>query len=244
MDAVELHEFFSFAEVALRLNIDNPVKPSSPTGPGRRAGGICRICEVAYTLRRVAEECRIPEFAQGLPTTRAAVAYASMLHAGQRRRFDGAPFILHPLEVGSLLRCAGADDELIAAGVLHDVIEKTPASAADVRRRFGGPVATLVLAVTEDPRIEGYAKRKAALREQVASAGEEALVLFAADKLSKVRELRERLAAPPPRRLAHYRHCLRLLQERLPGSVLTRQFAAELDRVAENVRKPARTGAR
>jgi (p)ppGpp synthase/HD superfamily hydrolase len=192
----------------------------------------------------VAEERRIPEFAKGLPTTRAAVAYASTVHDGQWRRVDGAPFILHPLEVGSLLRHVGADDELIAAGVLHDVIEKTPVSALDVRRRFGSHVATLVLAVTEDPRIDGYAKRKAALREQVGNAGEEALMLFAADKLSKVRELRERLAVPPPRRLAHYRDCLRLLQERLPASVLTSELATELERIGETVRKPGRTAAR
>lgn len=47
-----------------------------------------------------------------------------------------------------------------------------------------------MLAVSDDDRITGYAKRKAALRQQVAGGGEEALTLFAADKLSKLRELR------------------------------------------------------
>jgi len=64
-------------------------------------------------------------------------------------RDDGTPFILHPREVASLLYCAGAPDHLIAAGALHDVIEKTPATAFDLRARFGGRVVSLVLAVTE-----------------------------------------------------------------------------------------------
>lgn len=62
-----------------------------------------------------------------LPQTQAAIEYAERMHAGQRRT-DGTPFILHPLEVASLLLYVGAPDHLIAAGVLHDVLEK-PAPA-------------------------------------------------------------------------------------------------------------------
>ena len=72
-----------------------------------------------------------------LPQTRAAVAYAERQHAGQRRSADGAPFIEHPLEVATLLYHAGASDQVIAAGVLHDTIEKTSTNATDLRARFG-----------------------------------------------------------------------------------------------------------
>jgi (p)ppGpp synthase/HD superfamily hydrolase len=185
----------------------------------------------ARTLARVPRRNRTPEFARRLPKTHAAVDYAERMHAGQRRRADGAAFILHPLEVARLLHDAGAPDHLVAAGVLHDTIEKTAASASALRQLFGRRVATLVLAVTEDPRIESYAKRKAALREQVAKAGEEALTLFAADKTSKVRELRRASVAPPKRRLAHYQRSLRLLQELLPESALTKQLHRELKRL-------------
>ena len=74
---------------------------------------------------------RTPEFAAGLAKTHAALAYAERLHEGQFRAADGAPFILHPIEVGILLRESGAPDEVIAAGVLHDALEKT--DATDVR---------------------------------------------------------------------------------------------------------------
>ncbi len=92
----------------------------------------------------------MPSFIHGLPLTRAAVAYAKRANDGQRRKVDGARFIVHPLEVASLLYYTGAPDHLIAAGVLHDTIEKTHVVASDVRERFGRRVATLVLAVSED----------------------------------------------------------------------------------------------
>ena len=176
----------------------------------------------------------IPVSAPGLPQTRAALDYARDLHRGQVREVDGAPFIDHPREVASLLYAAGAPDHLIAAGALHDVIEKTPATGFDLRRRFGSTIAALVLAVSEDEHIAGYAERKGALRHQVAEAGEEALMLFAADKISKARELRMEVGRPgrtrrsSKRRLAYYRRCLELLQERLPESPLVDQLDAEL----------------
>jgi (p)ppGpp synthase/HD superfamily hydrolase len=178
---------------------------------------------------------RLPVSSSGLPKTRAAVEYARGLHRGQLREVDGAPFIEHPLEVASLLYAAGAPDHLIAAGALHDVIEKTPATGFDLRRRFGSEVATLVLAVSEDEGIVGYTERKSALRHQVADAGEEALLLYAADKISKARELRLAIARrsgparkSSTRRLAYYERCLALLEVRLPDSPLVGQLAVEL----------------
>jgi HD domain-containing protein len=192
----------------------------------------------------------------------AAFAYAQRLHAGQSRAADGAPFIAHPREVAGLLLDAGAPGHVIAAGALHDVLEKTPACAAELRARFGAKIAGLVLAVSEDARIASYAARKTALRAQVAAAGEEALMLLAADKISKVRELRltpARECAPEPSRaargardprLVHYRRCLRLLQERLPDSPLVALLETELARVraagsnrarARGARRPPRS---
>jgi (p)ppGpp synthase/HD superfamily hydrolase len=173
---------------------------------------------------------RLPDLSVRLPQTRTALAYAEERHAGQRRRADGAPFIEHPVEVGWLLYRAGAPDHVIAAGVLHDTIEKTGADVGELRKRFGARTAGLVAAVSEDGRISGYAARKAALRMQVAAAGRDALMVFAADKVSKARELRlER--SPSKRRLTHYRHCLGLLEARLSGSPLVAQLRTELDQL-------------
>ena len=64
-----------------------------------------------------------------LSRTRAALAYAEEQHAGQQRNVDSTPFITHPIEVALLLFDAGANDDVIAAGVLHDTIEKTSTDA-------------------------------------------------------------------------------------------------------------------
>jgi (p)ppGpp synthase/HD superfamily hydrolase len=174
-----------------------------------------------------------------LPRTLAATAFAERLHAGQFRA-DGTPFIRHPLEVASLLHQSGAPDHVIAAGVLHDVVEKANVTADELSNRFGPAIARLVLAVSDDEEIKGYAERKAALRRQVATAGDEALAIFAADKLSKLRELRREAGADRgpgttlwkhelrARRLKHYRRSLAMLQERLPDSPLVGQLATEL----------------
>jgi (p)ppGpp synthase/HD superfamily hydrolase len=175
---------------------------------------------------------------QRLSKTRAALDYAARLHKGQVRQVDGAPFVEHPTEVAALLYSVGARDSLVAAGALHDVLEKTPATVFDLRRLFGTDVAALVLAVTEDPSIGRYSKRKHALRDQAAGAGEEALMLFAADKVSKTRELRRK---PPVlavraqidrrRKLAQHERSLALLRERLPHSRLVDELGHELKAV-------------
>jgi guanosine-3',5'-bis(diphosphate) 3'-pyrophosphohydrolase len=171
-----------------------------------------------------------------LPQTGAAVAFAERKHAGQRRS-DGTPFIQHPLEVATLLRHAGAADEVIAAGALHDVLEKAGVTPSELRVRFGYRITALVLAVSDDNTIAGYGRRKTALRQQVADAGDDALTLFAADKLSKLRELRRETAISAQatnrgthaRRLRHYQRSLAMLQERLPASPLVSGLRDELD---------------
>jgi (p)ppGpp synthase/HD superfamily hydrolase len=173
---------------------------------------------------------RVPDLTSRLPTTGAALTYAAERHAGQRRTSDGAPFIEHPVEVAWLLYRAGAPDHVIAAGVLHDTIEKGGAEITELRGRFGARTAALVAAVSEDPCIPTYARRKAALRAQVEAAGREALMVFAADKVAKVRELRLQPGRrPPKRRLTHYQRCLELLDRLLADSPLVAQLRGELE---------------
>ena len=127
------------------------------------------------------------------PLAPEAMLFAELRHDGQRRDSDGAPFMHHLREVAALLRRAGGSDVLIAAGLLHDVVEGTDTSLAELEERFGSDVAELVRAVTDDS-VGTYGDRKHVLREQVRRAGGDAALLFAADKISKVRELSERAA--------------------------------------------------
>jgi (p)ppGpp synthase/HD superfamily hydrolase len=170
----------------------------------------------------------------GLPLAQDAVDYARARHEGQRRDADDAPFVVHPLEVASLLRDAGYPDHVVATGALHEILEDTDADKGELEARFGPKVAELVDALTDDPSIEDEQERRAALRRQVAEAGEEAAAVFAADKVSKARELRMKADRGPLNdedraKFEHYRESLEMLEVALPGSELVDRVRAELE---------------
>jgi (p)ppGpp synthase/HD superfamily hydrolase len=183
--------------------------------------------ETLFTMPRT-------DFVQRSPLTRDALAFAQERHAGQMRDLDGAPFVTHPVEVSCLLHEAGYPDEVVAAGVLHDVLEDTDSDRVELEVRFGHWVADLVESVSDDPSIEDHAERRAALRRQVAQADEYAAAIFAADKVSKARELRVRASrgaftSAENDRLAHYEASLEMLSEVLPEHDLVGQFRLELE---------------
>jgi (p)ppGpp synthase/HD superfamily hydrolase len=189
----------------------------------------------------MSERSFVPTFIDDLRLAQAAVLYAQELHRGQRREFDEAPFVLHPLEVGALLHNSGHREVVVAAGILHDTVEDTEASLPEIAERFGDEVAALVGALTEDPSIEDFSQRKAALREQIATVGPDASSIYAADKVTKVRELRARIAADPrllqsskrdQARLEHYRASLVTLEQITPEHPLVRQLRFELEALA------------
>ena len=176
-------------------------------------------------------------FVRRSPLTREALAFADERHAGQRREVDGAPFVAHPLEVACLLHEAGYSDEVVAAGVLHDVLENSDTGAPEIEKLFGPYVAELVTALTDDPAIEDEAQRKAALRRQVAQAGECAAAIFAADKVSKARELRllasrGELGPRAQLKIEHYEESLGMLAGIIPGHELLDRLQVELEAIA------------
>ena len=175
------------------------------------------------------------QFAQ-LRIAQAALRFAFARHAGQYREIDHAPFIAHPIEVGSLLRRDDQPDETIAAGLLHDVLEKTPTTSAELHRRFGARIALLVELVSDDPAIIDYKSRKRELRDRVAHADPDARAVFAADKLAKVRELAllpaGQLHEPKNRaKLAHYPASLEMLRRGAADLALVNLLAAELNQL-------------
>jgi HD domain len=172
----------------------------------------------------------------GLPIAQAAMRFAQRRHAGQDREIDHAPFVDHPIEVGWLLCCYDQSEEAIAAGLLHDVLEKTATLGTELERRFGTRIARLVESVSEDPSVTDYESRKRELRDRVAQAGRDARAVFAADKIAKVRELEllqaERLRDPRIRaKLRHYRASLEMLHRAADGLGLVGLLDAEFGRV-------------
>ncbi len=135
---------------------------------------------------------RVEEIAERSRLVRQALAAARELHAGAVRDVgDDVPFIEHPLAVAELLAEHRMDEQLIAAGLLHDTLEYTPLRLSALRERFGMKVAMIVCALTEDFEIGDYEERKRELRRRVAATGIEAQRVFAADKIANVIEARD-----------------------------------------------------
>jgi len=81
------------------------------------------------------------------------------LHALQRRKYTGKPYITHPVAVARILKDAGIENEhVLCAAILHDTIEDTEATYELILERFGKRVADLVLQVT-DVAIAGDGNR-------------------------------------------------------------------------------------
>lgn len=81
-----------------------------------------------------------------------AYNYAESAHKEQKR-VSGEPYIIHPVEVASILAEMGLDENTIAASLLHDVIEDTEFTYKDVEREFNAEVANLVEGVTKLGKI-------------------------------------------------------------------------------------------
>ena len=105
-------------------------------------------------------------FARDLPLTQEAIRFAAQRHGSQRRDADGAEFIAHPVEVAALLRRLGYEDDVVAAAILHDVLEDTDAERHDLEARFGPRVSDIVAQVSDDPGIGDQEERREELRDR------------------------------------------------------------------------------
>ena len=114
----------------------------------------------------------------------AARSFATARHEGQR--YGDQPYTVHLAATVAVLREYGIDDpELVCAAWLHDVIEDTDATLAEVAARFGERVAALVAAVTDDDG-DTRAARKAEAYVRIAATPGATLVKLA-DRIANVR---------------------------------------------------------
>jgi (p)ppGpp synthase/HD superfamily hydrolase len=135
---------------------------------------------------------RIEAAAERSALVRDALALARDAHDGQVRPTGSGEiaFVEHPIAVAEHLAEDGFGDEVMAAGLLHDVVEHAGVALDELRARFGEEVADLVGVLTESEAIEPYEARKEEHRERVAAAGREAHAVFTADKTANVETLR------------------------------------------------------
>jgi len=103
-----------------------------------------------------------------LPRLLEALDFAAERHSAQRRKGpDAAPYVNHLIEVAMLVANVAQieDVEVLMAAVLHDVLEDTPTSAAEVSARFGPRVLTIVEALSDDKSLPRKRRREITLEE-------------------------------------------------------------------------------
>ena len=123
-----------------------------------------------------------------------AIIYAVKAHSGVERRGKGFPYIVHPMEAVEIVATMTPDQDLLAAAVLHDVVEDTPTTVEDLRAEFGDRVASLV-AAESDIEIDGMSDaeswhtRKQVAIDRLAAAPRDAKMVALGDKLSNMRTI-------------------------------------------------------
>lgn len=126
-----------------------------------------------------------------------ALSYASKMHARQRRKDkEASPYINHPIDVANILVTVGniQDTSVLAAAILHDTVEDTEASEADLIERFGEDIASLVMECTDDKSLPKD-RRKQLQIEHAPHKSPRAKHIKIADKISNVRDL----SSSPPK---------------------------------------------
>ncbi len=119
-----------------------------------------------------------------------ALVFAADKHRQQKRKgAEASPYINHPIAVAAVLAEAGvADQTLLVAAVLHDTIEDTSTTYAELESTFGPAVAKLVREVTDDKSLD-KAVRKQLQIQNARALSDRAKQLKVADKISNIRDI-------------------------------------------------------
>lgn len=139
-----------------------------------------------------------PEYPLDADAFQRALEFAARHHAGQVRKRTHVPYLTHPVIVAETLAYFyPGNTALVVAGLLHDTVEDTAATMAEVAEAFGAEVAALVEHVTkpapvegeeDDPQAAWRAKRRAML-DALAGAPTDAYRLKAADALANLQAI-------------------------------------------------------
>ncbi|WP_373314252.1 HD domain-containing protein [Xylanibacter ruminicola] len=123
-----------------------------------------------------------------------AICFATKAHSGVVRKGTKIPYIAHPLEAMAIVGSITDDQELLAAAVLHDVVEDAGVNVADIRTEFGDRVAALVDSETDSEvpgmsHIDSWQIRKQAAIDHLAAASRDVKIVALGDKLSNMRAM-------------------------------------------------------
>jgi len=142
---------------------------------------------------------------------REAFDYAEVAHKGQKRQ-SGEAYITHPVAVADILADLHLDGPTLTAAILHDVVEDTPSSMAEVEQRFGKEVAELVDGVTKLDQVQFKSRKEAqaeSFRKMILAMVRDIRVIMVklADRTHNMRTI---AAMPPEKRRSVARETLEI----------------------------------
>ncbi len=117
--------------------------------------------------------------------------FAIKAHSGQVRKSDPEkPMIVHPINVGQILKQYEFDENVVAAGYLHDVVEDTSYELIDIKNNFGEDIASLVCGASEPDKSLSWEERKKHTIEETKKLDFRHKAIICADKISNLEDLR------------------------------------------------------
>ena len=159
----------------------------------------------------------MPTDASQMPLVQRAWTFAYACHAavGQRRKYSGEPYIVHPAKVAAIVRQVPHTPAMLCAAWLHDVVEDTEVSLADIERLFGSAVANLVDMLTNPTKSPGLSWRdkKQIDLEHIRRAAPAAKTVKLADIIDNCTDIRALDPQFAPVYLAEKREQLAVLRE-------------------------------
>ena len=173
-------------------------------------------------------------------TIRSAFTTAAVAHAGQLRR-SGDPYVSHPLAVAQIVADFGADGPSLVAALLHDTVEDTSVTLADISEQYGSEVASLVDGLTKLDKLHfsnDEEAQAASLRKMIVALAKDlrVIVVKLADRLHNMQTID---AMPGHRALAISRETLDVYAP-LAQRLGMHSLAAELEDLAFATLYPAR----
>ncbi len=124
-----------------------------------------------------------------------AIIYATVMHQGKIRKLGSIPYILHPLEVAQIVATMTDDEDVITAGILHDIVDDTDGTLAEIEKRFGERVAALVSTESEkeflgeNPSATWQQRKEESIRMLKSTQDLGVKMVWLADTLANIRSL-------------------------------------------------------
>ena len=161
-----------------------------------------------------------------------AIRAAMVLHKDQVRKGEfPLPYSTHLIAVAFLLGDYTENEDVIIAALLHDTLEDTDYTAAELKEDFGEIVAAIVETVTEPPKSESWVERKKQYEKQLDKGSTEALLVACADKIHNMRSATEEYYTDHVRfmhdfggkldeRMVHYQRMSNLFNRKLENDIV------------------------